>query len=107
MNFSFNETNQLVAVAANGGADAKPFTFSGKIVIDDNRDIAYTLLDEAGAETEQKIIVYGDLALVPGLDKLTIALAGGGTAEIQGNTFGPDSFALQRNPVAGLNWCSP
>jgi len=101
VNFSFNENNQLVAVAPNGGTDAKPFTFSGKIVIDDNRDIAYTLLSDAGDETEQKIIVYGDLALVPGLDKLTIELAGGGKAEIQGNTFGPDSFALQRNPVAG------
>lgn len=102
--FSFNEKNQLVALVpatANAGADSEPFTFSGKIVIDDNRDIAYTLFDEAGAKTDQKIIVYGELALVPGLDKMTIELAGGGTASIRGSRARRNNLHVEPNPVAG------
>lgn len=102
--FSFNARNQLVAVVpatANGGADSKPFTFTGKIVIDDNRDIAYTLLNEAGALTAQKIIVYGSLSVVPGLDKMTIELAGGGTAAIRGSTFKGNNLHVEPNPVDG------
>jgi hypothetical protein len=103
--FAFNERNQLVAVvpaAANGGADSAPFTFSGQIVIDDNRDIAYTLFDEAGNETKPKqtIIVYGNLALVPGLDKMTIELAGGGTASIRGSSPRRNNLHVEPNPVA-------
>jgi hypothetical protein len=104
LKFSFNQRNQLLAVvpaAANGGADSEPFTFSGQIVIDDNRDIAYVLLNEAGAETGQKIIVYGELALVPGLDKMTIALAGGGQAEIRGSRPRRNNLHVEPNAVAG------
>ena len=103
VNFSFNENNQLVAapVATNGGAGSEPFTFSGKIVIDDNRDIAYTLFDEAGVATGQKIIVYGELALVPGLDKMTIELAGGGTAAIRGSRPRRNNLFVEPNPIAG------
>lgn len=106
VNFSFNERNQLVAVIP-AAANSKPFTFSGQIVINDNRDIAYTLFNEAGAETQladgtpQKIIVYGNLALVPGLDKMTIELAGGGTASIRGSRPRRNNLAVEPNPVAG------
>lgn len=104
--FSFNQNNQLVAqipAAANGGTESKPFAFSGKILIDDNRDIAYSLFDEVGKEMSpaKKIIVYGKLALVPGLDKLTIELAGGGTASIRGSRFRRSNLDVGRNPVGG------
>jgi hypothetical protein len=104
--YSFNDTNQLVALipaAANGGANSEPFTFSGKIVIDDNRDIAYVLLNETGTATKDgpKIIVYGELALVPGLDKMTIELAGGGTASIRGSNPRSNNLSVDRNPVEG------
>lgn len=110
VSYSFNENNQLVALVpaeANGGTDSEPFTFSGKILIDDNRDIAYVLFNEAGAETTladgtpQKIIVYGELALVPGLDKVTIELTGGGTAEIQGDQPFESSLHVEPNGVKG------
>jgi hypothetical protein len=101
--YSFNgERNQLVAMIpadANGGADSEPFTFQGIINIDDSKDITYVLLDEAGSATENAIFVHGNLSFASGLDKLTIELAGGGMAEIQGDNFPAKSADVEESSI--------
>jgi hypothetical protein len=102
--YAFNERNQLVAVipaAANGGADSAPFAFQGRLVIDDNRDIAYELFDDAGESTGETVIVHGQLSFTAGLDKLSIELAGGGCAEILGAGAAKDNLTVDRAAVAG------
>src|ERR1051325_365654 len=51
VNYQFNDNNQLVATipaASNTGNVATTFTFVGKIAIDDNHDLVYSLLDDKG-----------------------------------------------------------
>jgi hypothetical protein len=101
--YSFNDKNQLVAVipaAENSGADSEPFTFPGKIVIDDNRDVAYKIFTEAGDATDQTIVVHGVLSLKAGLDKLTVALPDGSSTVIVGDK--PNSLVPGRNDLSGL-----
>jgi len=101
--YSFNDKNQLVAVipaAENSGADSEPFTFPGRIVIDDNRDVGYELLSEAGDATNQTIVVHGVLSLKDGLDKLTVGLPDGSSTAILGDK--PNSLVPGRNDLPGL-----
>lgn len=103
--YSFNDKNQLVAVipaAANGGADSAPFTFPGKIVIDDNRDVAYELLSEEGDDTGQTIVVHGQLSLKDGLDKLTVTLSDGSSTVILGDVSQANNLEVARNDLPGV-----
>ncbi|HEV2840006.1 MAG TPA: hypothetical protein VGW39_01660 [Chthoniobacterales bacterium] len=96
--YSFNDKNQLVAVipaSENSGADSQPFTFPGKIVIDDSRDVVYKLLSEAGDETDKTIVVHGVLSLKAGLDQLSVALPDGTSTAILGDK--PISLIPGRN----------
>ena len=80
--WSFNERNQLVGVipaAANGGADSPAFAFAGMIKVDDNRDIAYELLDTDGQPTGIDIIVLGQLSFNEQDNALEIRFEGGGS----------------------------
>jgi hypothetical protein len=105
--YSFNDRNQLVAVipaTSNGGADSAPFTFPGRIIIDDNRDVAYKLLNEQGGSAGQTIVVHGQLSLKDGLDQLTITLPGGSSTAILGDetTSSKDKLEVQRNDLPGV-----
>lgn len=87
--YSFNPQNQLQAVipaAANGGADSAPFVFLGSIQIDDAQDIVYQLIDADGASMQRKVTVYGGLRIDPASHNLVIDLAGGGTAQVKGDS---------------------
>jgi hypothetical protein len=101
--YSFNKDNQLVAIipaAANGGADSPACTFTGRIVIDDNHDVAYELSDEEGEPTGETILVHGELSF-PEVDKLTITLPGGEKAEIFGETKGKSNLDPAPNATSG------
>src|SRR6266446_5621767 len=56
--WSFDDSNQIVGTIA----DAAPFAFTGQIKVDDNRDIAYELLDANGAPSGRTVTVLGDLS---------------------------------------------
>ena len=103
--YAFNGDNQLVATipaTANGGADSAPFTFAGQIRIDDNQDVAYQLLDEKGELTGETILVHAALSFAS-VDKLTVALAGGGTTQI----FGDQAGASNLESAPNTNTASP
>ena len=98
--YEFNDLNQLVAffpAAANEGADSEKVTFQGRIVIDDNRDVAYDLFDDSGAATNRKLTVHGDIAFSDALNELIVTLAGGqGTTVIRGDqSLDPDKVPLE------------
>lgn len=87
--YSFNPQNQLQAVipaAANGGADSAPFAFMGSIQIDDAQDIVYQLINSDGSAMQKNVTVYGGLAIDPASHNLVINLAGGGTAQVKGDS---------------------
>jgi hypothetical protein len=87
--YSFNPQNQLQAVipaAANGGADSAPFTFLGSIQVDDAHDIVYQLIGPDGTALQRNVTLYGDLRFDSKTHNLMIDLAGGGTAEITGDS---------------------
>jgi len=87
--YRFNQQNQLEAIipaAANGGADSEPFAFIGSIQIDDAHDIVYQLITSEGAPMQRNVTVYGDLRIDPQSHNLMIDLAGGGVAEIKGES---------------------
>ena len=87
--YSFNPQNQLQAVipvAANGGADSDPFTFLGSIQVDDAQDIVYQLIGPDGTALQRNLTLYGGLRFDSKTHNLLIDLAGGGTAEIKGDS---------------------
>ena len=87
--YSFNPQNQLQAVipaAANGGADSAPFAFMGSIQIDDAQDIVYKLINPDGTATQRNVTVYGGLRIDGASHNLVIDLAGGGTAQVKGDS---------------------
>jgi len=88
--YRFNDQNQLQAVipaAANGGADSDPFTFLGSIQIDDAQDIVYQLINATdGSPAQRSVTVYGGLHFDSQTHNMVIDLAGGGTAEIKGDS---------------------
>ena len=89
VHYRFNRNNQLratIPAAANDGEDSAPFTFIGRIVIDDQHDIVYQLIDSEGNDHPRKMVVYGDLEINERANKLTIFLAGpeGGDTVIRG-----------------------
>ena len=103
--YSFNDRNQLVAVipaAANGGQDSEPFSFPGRIVIDNNRDVAYELLSDEGDDTGQTIIVHGKLRVADTLDQLIVTLPDGSSTVILGAEPGSTrNFDVGRNDLRG------
>jgi len=87
--YSFNAQNQLQAIipaAANGGADSQPFAFMGSIQIDDAHDLVYQLIGDSGTPLQRNITLYGDLRFDQKTHNLVIDLAGGGTAEVKGDS---------------------
>jgi hypothetical protein len=87
--YRFNPQNQLQAVipaAANGGADSDPFTFLGSIQVDDAQDIVYQLIGPDGTALQRNLTLYGGLRFDSKTHNLLIDLAGGGTAEIKGDS---------------------
>lgn len=101
--YAFNKDNQLVGIipaAANGGADSASYTFAGRIVIDDNHDVAYELFDEEGEPTGETIQVHGELSF-PEVDKLAITLPNGEKTEIHGETKGQSNLDPAPNATSG------
>lgn len=88
--YRFNAQNQLQAVipaAANGGADSDPYTFLGSIQIDDAQDVVYQLINATdGSPAQRSVTVYGGLHFDSQTHNMVIDLAGGGTAEITGDS---------------------
>ena len=88
--YRFNPQNQLQAVipaAANGGADSDPYTFLGSIQIDDANDVVYQLINATdGSPAQRSVTVYGGLHFDSQTHNMVIDLAGGGTAEITGDS---------------------
>ena len=87
--YSFNAQNQLQAIvpaAANGGADSDPFAFLGSIQVDDAQDIVYQMINADGSTMQRTVTLYGGLRFDSITHNLVIDLAGGGTAEIKGDS---------------------
>jgi hypothetical protein len=88
--WSFNDNNQLVAVipaAVNGGADSAAFAFAGRIKVDDNRDVAYELIDAEGQPTGQSLTVFGELGFNESDNALEVRFADGGApARVSGDS---------------------
>ena len=76
----------------------RSFHVCGGIEIDDRHDLQYVLVDNTGASTGKSITVYGDLSFAENTNHLSIALAGGGVAEIQGLT-GVQSLQAEKNHI--------
>ena len=96
--YSFNDFNQLVAVvpgAGEGGADGAPYTFRGRIRINDNHDVVYEVYDKDGTQTANRVTVYGDISFAEKTNDLVIALAGNGECIIKG-TKGANGISLMR-----------
>jgi hypothetical protein len=62
-NYAFNDRNQLVVQVPKGsGVTAEAsYVFPGAIVVDDENDIEYQLLNEQGAPAGQSVYVFGSL----------------------------------------------
>ena len=100
--YQFNGNNQLVVqLVGDDGTVFDPFTFVGGIEIDDQHDLQYVLVDNTGASTGKSITVYGDLSFAENTNHLSIALTGGGIAEIQGLT-GVQSLQAEKNHIAAF-----
>ena len=100
--YQFNGNNQLVVqLVGDDGTVFDPFTFVGGIEIDDQHDLQYVLVDNAGASTGKSITVYGELTFAENTNNLSIALTGGGIAEIQGLT-GVQSLQAEKNHIAAF-----
>jgi hypothetical protein len=85
--YSFNEFNQLVAVlpgSGDGGADGDPYTFRGRIRIDDNHDLIYEVSNKDNTPANNRVTVYGDLSFAEKTNDIVVALDGGGEAVIKG-----------------------
>lgn len=80
--YTFNTNNQLlVSLKNDDGSFTSMQVLNGRLVIHNNRDIGYQLVDESGDDLAGAITVHGDLRL-DGNNDLTINLAGGGVAVI-------------------------
>lgn len=100
--YSFNDSNQLQVQLANAdGSLTDAVTLVGGIEIDDDHDLNYILLDNAGNKTGAKLTIYGDLQFAQDTNNLTIALAGGGRAAIQGLN-GVQSLQAEKNHIAAF-----
>ena len=100
--YQFNGNNQLVVqLVGDDGTVFDPFTFVGGIEIDDQHDLQYVLVDNTGASTGKSITVYGELSFAENTNHLSIALTGGGIAEIQGLT-GVQSLQAEKNHIAAF-----
>lgn len=87
--YRFNAFNQLEATIPadlNGGVDSPPFTFIGRIVIDDQHDVVYQLIDSEGNDFPRRIVLYGELEIGKKANQLILHLTGpeGGDAVIKG-----------------------
>lgn len=100
VNYQFNENNQLVATipaTSNTGNVATTFTYAGKIAIDDNHDVVYSLMDDKGNSLSTSITVYGDISFEANTNDLLIKLEGGGQTTIIGEDGIPKLEALEND----------
>src|SRR5271157_468730 len=80
--YTFNTNNQLLVSLKNGDGSFTPLqVLNGRLVVHNNQDMGYQLVDESGDDLAGAITVHGDLRLDDNND-LTIRLAGGGVAVI-------------------------
>jgi hypothetical protein len=105
--YSFNEFNQLVAVlpgAGAGGADGDPYTFRGRVRINDNHDLVYEVYGKDGIQTSNRITIYGDISFAEKTNDLVLALSGGGEATVKGakGTNGISQMKAEKNFVAAF-----
>jgi hypothetical protein len=105
--YSFNEFNQLVAVvpgAGAGGGDSDPYSFRGRIRINDNHDVVYELYNKDGTQANNRITAYGDISFAEKTNDLVLALTGGGEAIIKGSkgTNGISMMKAEKNFVAAF-----
>ena len=91
----------MAQLVGDDGTVFDAFTFVGGIEIDDQHDLQYVLVDNTGASTGKSITVYGELSFAENTNHLSIALAGGGIAEIQGLT-GVQSLQAEKNHIAAF-----
>jgi hypothetical protein len=80
--YTFNTNNQLLVSLQNSDGSFTPLqVLNGRLVVHNNQDIGYQLVDNSGNDLAGAITVHGDLRL-DGNNDLTINLAGGGVAVI-------------------------
>lgn len=80
--YAFNTNNQLLVSLQNHDGSFTPLqVLNGRLVVHNNQDIGYQLVDESGNDLAGAITVHGDLRL-DGSNDLTINLAGGGVAVV-------------------------
>ena len=102
--YAFSDSNQLAVTLSNdSGAASKAFAFPGRILIDDNHDLIYRVVDGQGNDTATDIAVYGVIAFEESTNDLAISLARGGeTTKIIGDG-GVQSLEAGRNDLAGFD----
>jgi hypothetical protein len=102
--YAFNDGNQLaVTLNSDSGAASEAFTFPGRILIDDNHDLVYKIVDQQGNDTTTDITVYGDIAFEENTNDLSITLARAGTTTKIGGDNGVQSLEAGRNDLAGFD----
>ncbi len=86
VDYQFNLKNQLetrIRVDGTDITDSNPYTFLGKIEIDDDKDIVYRLISTEGINLSHSIYLFGNLS-VESVSRLNLDLEGGGTLIIYG-----------------------
>jgi hypothetical protein len=80
--YTFNTNNQLLVSLQNSDGSFTPLqVLNGRLVVHNNQDVGYRLVDESGNDLAGAITVHGKMRL-DGNNDLTINLAGGGVAVI-------------------------
>jgi hypothetical protein len=101
--YSFNSTNQLVMRLKSGSTTSGGFALMGRIEVDRNHNLIYSLVDTNGEDTGFAVTVYGSFGFAKKSNNLIITPAGGaGTAEIRGES-GVQSLEHHRNPSVAFD----
>jgi len=88
VNFGFNDSNQLlVTIPKQEGVPVASgeWCLPGRVVINDDQDIEYFLVDDSGVITTQKLVVMANLGLENGTDRIRVQFPDGSEAFILGN----------------------
>jgi hypothetical protein len=89
--YEFNQNNQLLVALKNpDGSWTSQQVLNGRLVVHDDQNIGYQLVDDQGNDIAGAITVYGDLRL-DGNNDLTITLVGGGVAVINADQVSHDA----------------
>ncbi len=103
--YDFNEFNQLVVVAVgagDSGNDSEPYTFRGRIRINDDHDVVYETYNRDGTHANYRMTVYGEISFAEKTNDLVLALTGGGEARVKGTkgTTGISMMVAEKNLVS-------